>query len=744
MKCALGISEARRRRRERFFIASAAVLICLLSFAEYSLLRGSLRLPQGGNFLIFAIINFNTLLLLLLSFLIVRNLVKLIFEDRQNVLGAKLRTKLVVAFVSLSLVPTVVLFLASWQFLSTSLNYWFDVKMERSLEDAMTVGRAYYEERVSRLQNIGDGIGQILVRRCLTENNSLDRACLEEWSSPAPFSLPSNPSPPNSAAAFNSVEVFLPTHERILFHTTLPLIGHPPHITASVLMKALEGQRNLVYTTPLQPGELIRVLRPLVDGEQHVVAVLALGGLISHEISGLLEGIRTGYEDYRQLRLFQDPIKITLLTTLFLITLLILFAATWFGFRLAKGITEPVRMLAEATHRVASGDLDFTLEAEGRDELSSLVRAFNTMTQDLKDASRQLHRSNVELEQRRRYMEIILQNVAAGVISVDRQGIVTTMNRSAEVILAMAADHAIGQHYTQLLTPEQVGQFESIRQELALSPRGTLQRPIRMVVGDKTLSLLVSFTLLRDQEGRSLGVVVVFDDLTELERIQRLAAWREVARRIAHEVKNPLTPIQLSAERLRKRYLDRFDAEGRAVLDRCTRTIITQVDELKRLVKEFSDFARMPTLNPRPTRLEALAEEVMVLYGEGHPNVRFSLHSSGSPPEIPLDPNQIKRSLINLIDNAVASMPEGGDVKVSVVHNPAAREVHLIVADTGQGVTPEDRSRLFEPYFSTKKSGTGLGLTIVNSIVANHNGRILVEDNQPHGTRFILIFPVGP
>ncbi|MCK4426090.1 MAG: HAMP domain-containing protein, partial [Deltaproteobacteria bacterium] len=428
------------------------------------------------------------------------------------------------------------------------------------------------------------------------------------------------------------------------------------------------------------------------------------------------------------------------------------FVSIWFGLRLAKSITEPVRMLAGATHRIALGDLDFSLEAEGRDELSSLVQAFNVMTQDLKEArrrteetSRQLRKSYGELEQRRRYIEIILQNVTAGVISIDRQGIVTLMNKSAESILDMSSDQVIGKPYLQLLTEDQAKEFEEIRQELSLSPKGTLQRPIHMEIKEKTLSLLASFTILRDQDERSLGVVIVFDDLTELEKIQRLAAWREVARRIAHEVKNPLTPIQLSAQRLRKKYLDsdKLDNEARVVFDKCTNTIISQAKELKHLVDEFSNFARMPAPRLRPTRLDDLADDVLAIYKAGHPKVEFKLDVQEGSPEALLDSDQIKRALINLLDNSVASMPDGGEINVQITYNSARNEICLSVSDTGPGISPEDLPRLFEPYFSKRKGGTGLGLAIVNSIVADHNGRILVEDNIPNGAKFVLIFPIN-
>ncbi len=748
MKSALRTDkESIRRKRERVLMLAAGVLIGLLSLAEYFLISHAAPLPTSSNVLIFAVINLNILLILVLSFLVVRNLVKLVFEDRKNLLGAKLRTKLVIAFVSLSLIPTLVLFFVSFQFLRTSLEYWFDVKVERSLNNALTVGKIYYKDQVGELKRVSQALGRAVSMKCIDESGRISRSCLEDLINPAPL-LPGRQALWDMLP-LSSVEVLGPALENIYVKTWLPMVGSPPMISASAMAQKLTDQDYGVFTSVLENGELLRVVRPLQNTKGQVVAYLCLGRLIPQDMGQLLEEIRSGYEDYRQLKLFQDPIKVTLLITLFLITLLILFVSIWFGFRLARGITEPVQMLADATHRIAQGDLDFSLEVQGRDELSSLVRAFNTMTQDLKeakrraeDASRQLLSSYAELEHRRRYMEILLQNVTTGVISIDRKGAITTVNRSAEEILSIPASKLVGKPYKEILTPAQAEEFEEIRQELLESAKGTLQRPIRLTVGDKTLSLVVNFTVLRDQEDRSLGVVVVFDDLTELERIQRIAAWREVARRIAHEVKNPLTPIKLSAQRLRKKYMDKLDTGGQKVLERCTNTIISQVEELRRLVDEFSRFARMPAPRMMLTDLRELADEVISMYREGNPAIEFSIDAHPDLSRIKVDPDQIKRVLVNLVENAVSAMPDGGRVKILITTNDEADQLVLEVCDTGVGIDASDRSRLFEPYFSKRKGGTGLGLAIVNSIISDHNGTITVEENRPKGTRFVIRLPI--
>ena len=728
-------------------MAVAAVFILVLSWAEYRLVSGGSPFPVSTNVLIFAVINLNTLLILLVGFLVIRNLVKLVFEDKKNVLGAKLRTKLVIAFVFLSILPSGMLLLVSFQFLTTSLSYWFDTKVENSLQGALALGKEYYHDKSRNLQGVGLELARSIERECLQEGRGLDSACIARA-----VGRPSGQEegPGGAGAGVRTIEVMDATGG-LSFSRLDPEIGPEiPKISISALSRGESGSRVNVLTDPVGKRELLRVILPLNGRDGSPAGYLVVGDVISADVTSLLDRIRTGYNEYGKLMLVQQPIKSTLVITLLLTALLILFVSIWFGFRLAKGITEPVQMLAEATHRVAQGDLDFRLEAEGRDELSSLVRAFDTMTQDLKEArkraegaSLRLRQSYVELERRQRYIEIILQNVAAGVISIDRQGIITTMNRSAEAILGRSSKELVGRSYRELLSPRQVEEFEAIREELGLSPSGTVHRSIRFPVGDKTLSLVVSFTVLRDQEGQSLGVVVVFDDLTELEKIQRIAAWREVARRIAHEVKNPLTPIQLSAQRLRKKYLDRFEGKDKEIFDRCTGTIVTQVEELKRLVNEFSSFARMPSPRFQPVDLGALVDEVLPIYQEGRKDITFYKVVGPDVPLAELDPDQVKRVLINLLENAVGSMPEGGKVVVEIGVDPEVDGVFLKVADSGMGIPPEDRPRLFEPYFSKRKGGTGLGLAIVNSIVSDHNGRIRVGDNVPHGAVFEIRFPIS-
>jgi len=446
--------------------------------------------------------------------------------------------------------------------------------------------------------------------------------------------------------------------------------------------------------------------------------------------------------------MLKNPLKTSLLVMLLIVTLLIIFSAIWFGFYIARSLTGPIGKLADATRRVAEGELDFVLEKESDDEMGLLVDSFNQMTSDLLTSKKQLEsvnvalqQSNIELDERRGYIETILQNVPAGVISFDAVGNVTSINKFAEDLLHINKAEYLHQDFRKTLMPNHIIIIENFMRELEESGKPSIQRPLRLSLGKEKFSLLVNITKLYDEEGNSIGTVLVFDNLTQLEKAQRIAAWREVARRIAHEVKNPLTPIQLSAQRLRKKYLYTLESD-KEVFDLCTQTIINQVEELKRLVSEFSSFARMPIVQKSPNDLVEMVREILVFYEESHPYITFRQKAEQEIPRFYFDLKQMKRVLINLLENSISVLPEGGVIEIILSCDKEKQVVLLVVKDDGPGVADEDKLRLFEPYFSTKKSGTGLGLAIANTVVADHGGQIRVTDNMPTGAIFTVELPM--
>ncbi len=726
-----------KKSRERLLIVATGLLLVVFSIIEFKLVSNIRPLPKYANVLVFAIININLLLILVLSFLVIRNLVKLIFEERIHLLGTRLKTKLTIGFIIISLLPTLLLFFISFQFLNTSLAYWFDARIEYSLEQALSVGRSYYHSQIKQLKDVENALASDIKLNCISERGGfIDRQCVENIFSPTIVSP--LPAPAIRYSSINSMELLDYQGNILMKKTWLPLTESLPPVDIKQIKKKLSPEPAVLHFD-VNSGTVIRVVQAILDQNSRPLAYLSAGKFLSEDIVSQLEDIRQGFEGYKRLKVFQDPLKTSLLSTLFLITMLIIFVSIWFAFKLAKGITEPVQMLAEATQKVAQGDLDFRLEPGGKDELSSLVRAFNTMTGDLKEArrraeeaSRQLLRSFTEIERRKAYIEMLLENITAGVISLDREGRITTINRSACEILHKNAGSLIGSTYSELLDPGELREFESIRKDLFAQKHGSVKRPIKINIKGESRSLLVNFSMLRDQENRIYGILIVFDDLTDLERIQRVAAWRDVARRIAHEVKNPLTPIKLSAQRLKRKFSGKLTDRDLEVFERCTRTIISQADELKKLVDEFSRFARMPAPVLRRTSPALVIKEAAAVY-QDMIDIHMEIPENMLP--VKIDAEQIKRVFINMLDNAI-SAGKATELHISAALDREKHETIIRIADNGKGVRQENLSRIFEPYFSKKKGGTGLGLAIVKSIIEAHDAVINAEMNSPSGLIF--------
>ena len=730
----------KKQRLIRYVIIFCVLLIPLLGYVQRGLLSGDFHLPISSTILIFALININGLLLLLMLYLVLRNLVELVFERNQKILGSKLRTRLVISFVSLSLVPTAILFIIALRFVSTSIDYWFNANVEESLQSSLKLAQSILHDTGQQAEYAGRQLASLL------ENGTLDlsnRVALEQFfSKTLKIDLPGAPD-----------SVLLLNNERsemlsIKGPRLLP-IGLPV-IPSEALRLAADKNRVEVVTQRITIGELIQAIVPVqVNLSPPQTWFLVTTLLIPSAKLEILHSVSEGITGYKHLSMLKAPIKVSLIIMLLITTLLVLFGAIWFGFYIARSLTGPINKLAEATRRVAEGDLDFILEKETDDEMGLLVDSFNTMTSDILASNRQLTKAHLALqesnevsEQRRHYLETILENVAAGVIALDENNQITTINRFAEDLLAIEPAVFLGKDFHKALPKQHVQIVESFLKELLSTGKPSIERHLRVTIRrGETLSLQVNITQMVDDRQNPIGFVIVFDNLTHLEKAQRLAAWQEVARRIAHEIKNPLTPIQLSAQRLRKRYLDKI-TDDQNIFDQCTATIINQVDEIKNLVSEFSDFARMPKLHKERNNLGRLVEEIVFLYREAHKHLTLTSLADPTVPEFLFDAVQIKRVLINLLDNAVSVLSDGGSIDIHLGFGKDPHRIRLSVADNGPGITEEVKMRIFEPYFSTRKSGTGLGLAIAHTIVTEHNGVIRAQDNHPNGTVFAVELPL--
>ena len=541
------IKELARRRRERVIILVTLLVVAVITYLESQVVDLGAELPMGSAILVFALININTLLLLLLIFLVFRNLVKLLVERRRGIMGSRLRTSMVLAFVTLSLAPTILMFFAAYQFIGTSMEFWFSASVERSLFDAKEISDAYNRQQSETAAHFAALISEDLAVKggaLLKPQKSLVDLIEARR---AEFDLA-------------AVRVFGADLGELGYTTQSGThISHLQNFPSELISRVLVTGKPLTHLQQSATGDYTAAVHPIsikTKQEKEILGAVAAFRLLPPEALKKVADIQAGLEDYRQLKTVKRPIKTNQYITLTLVTLLIVFAATWFGFHLAKTITVPLIDLAEGTNRIAHGDYDFFIDREGPDEMGTLVNAFNRMTADLKtskarldEAQREMGRTNRELEQRRRYMEIVLRNVAAGVIAVNETGQVNTFNPSAERLLRIRAGSVLGRHWREILAGENLQMVESLLSGLPPDGRGTVDRQVQLNLAGESLTLMIHLSQLRDERGRDLGLVVVFEDLTELERAQRMAAWREVARRIAHEVKNPLTPIKLSAQR---------------------------------------------------------------------------------------------------------------------------------------------------------------------------------------------------
>jgi two-component system nitrogen regulation sensor histidine kinase NtrY len=728
--------EHERRKRNLLIISGALVLLVVATVAEVGI--RSPRIPSASNLIVFALFNLNLILFLLLLVLLFRNLVKLSFERRQKVLGSKFKAKLVLAFLSLALTPAILIFIIASNFINTSIEGWFKPQVERPLDQAVEVAQAYYQTlEVGALRN-GQALARAIGRDRLPGGEQEEELAAYLAEQRAELGLA-------------TISVF-DSGGRELAHATDPALAPPRarQMSPEQVKRGLGGQ-EVTTVRELDDGDLIQAVVPIwsdAADERQVQGALAVGIHLPQRVEERLRGISQAFQEYKQLKLLKNPIKGIYILLFLLMTLIIVFSVTWFGLYMARGITVPIQLLAEGTREVAAGNLKYRVNVRANDEIGILVDSFNRMTGDLGQSKEKLEAAYLdlqakhgELEERRRYTETILQAVATGVVSLDPAGRLTTVNGAAARMLGLPAEGAVGRPYREIFQGPGFTEVIGLIQRMDHLREGTQEREIRFRRGGHAVTLLGSATALLGPRGEYAGTVLVFDDLTELLKAQRLAAWREVAQRIAHEIKNPLTPIQLSAQRLRRRLRDKV-ADERKLLDECTDTIIQEVDGLRQLVDEFSRFARMPALNPRPTDLHRLLDGVVTLHRESHPALTLNAVFAPDLPLVEVDPDQIKRAVLNLVDNAVEAVSGAGEVVVQTRWFPEAGRVQILVSDNGVGIPPEDKEKLFLPYFSTKAAGTGLGLSIVHQIVTDHRGAIRVEDALPKGSRLIIELPV--
>jgi two-component system nitrogen regulation sensor histidine kinase NtrY len=720
----------------RLVLSVAAGALLLLVGLEVLLRRSRDFSPDFlASVLLYGLTVLNLTVLLVLVFVLGRNLVRVLLERRRGVLGARLRMQLLLVFLLMAVAPSVLLILVGSDLIQQTVDRWFNVDVERILSSSQALGTAVRESVAERSRIHARVLTAEVERRGLLEPSREGRLrrTVEARARELHIDL---------------VNVFGPEGERLaVMDPHLPPAASFDSASGEALAEAALAGREAEATVPFAAGELVRVAVPARGPDRAVKGVVMVGSFIPGQVAGEAREVQERYTKFRKAQSFSGPIKAVYLSLYLFPALLVLFGAVWFSLYLARRITTPLRLVAEGAERIAAGERRVKVDfPAGTDEFAALIASFNRMSERLARSEEEvefsragLTRKNQELEERRRLTETVLETVGTGVLVVDHEGTVTVINAAAAQLLEIDPT-ALGRRLEDVLQGPGREEVLGLAQRLLSGRVARQEREVILPSRDRDRHLAVTVVPLPGPLGSPPGVVLVLDDLTPLMRAQKVAAWGEVARKLAHEIKNPLTPIQLSAQRVRKAYL-KSDPAFEKVLTECTRAIVDEVEALKNLVDEFAQFARLPAANLTPASLHDVIDQALSLYDGLFTGMQIDRHLAPDLPTLRLDSDQMKRVLINLVDNAIEATDKKGRVVIATEFDRAQGRARLSVADDGPGIALLDRDRLFVPHFSTKRRGSGLGLAIVSRIVQEHHGAIRVEDNQPRGARFVVELP---
>jgi two-component system nitrogen regulation sensor histidine kinase NtrY len=719
------------RDNARFAFFTALAVVGVLLAVELLLRRSRDFSPDFlASALLYGLTVVNFSLLLVLVFVLGRNLVRTVMERRRGVLGARFRLRLMLVFLLMAVAPSSLVLVVGSDLIQQTVDRWFNVDVERILSSSQALAAQLRRERIEQCRLEGRALAREIERRRLLE-------------------------PAGQAGLRRTVE--LRARERSLHLVSVwgggrelvavvdprvPTAAYDPAASAG-LVRAARAGREPESSLALGSGELLLVAVPVGGGGDGAVLVASL---LEARTAVELREVEERYAKYRNAESVKEPIKALYLSIFLFPALAILFGAVWLSLYLARRITAPLRLVAEGAERIATGERGVRVDfPAGNDEFAALIGSFNRMSERLARSEEEvehgragLQRKNQELEDRRRLTETVLETVGTGILVVDAEGTLSASNAAAQRLLGLPASPA-GRGLDALLEGPGKDEIRGLVRRLLSGRSARQEREVAVVEQGRERQLAVVIVPLPAAPGAPAGALVVVDDLTPLMRAQKVAAWGEVARKLAHEIKNPLTPIQLSAQRIRKAYLKQAPDLERIVTE-CTAAIVQEVEALKNLVDEFAQFARLPAVNPVPASLHEVIDEALSLY-DGFAGVRLERRLGADVPELRLDPAQMKRVLINLVDNAIEATSKRGTVTITTEFDRAGGRVRLGIADDGPGIPAEDRDKLFVPNFSTKRRGSGLGLAIVHRIVQEHQGQIRVEDNLPHGARFVVELP---
>ncbi len=727
---------ARRTRDARWVAAFLGVLLVVLIVLYYLVQRGR-DLPQAlvtNRVLLFALRNLNAILILVIFFVLGRNLFKLWIERRSRVIGARFKTKLVATYIGLSLVPVLVLFFYATELLQGAIDRWFSASLSSVLEQGNAVAQALegtIEQRNQR--DAGRFVGELRgIDLEDAEARAGIRQRLDRW---------------RRESGAHYIGVF---DEDVFVNAVLdPSAGLAdlPEIGRGLPREAAQkGRAVRALEPPGTRGRLILGAAGSSPPPGRRATVVVVGTLLDPVLAGRSTQLVEAFQTYRQVEVQKGEFRASYILMFVLVTLLILLASSWMGLFLARRLMAPLQALGEAFQRVSHGELEHRIEVPADDEMAVVIDSFHRMTDELARSRAEIERSNVELvaansalDDERARVATTLENLPTGVLALDAAGRVTTANGAALQMLKVRAGELDGKPLAESFAGDSRAPLAELVARAAAGRAASATRQLAFAVGETWRTFEVRLTRLPAAAGSADGGwVLALEDLTELIRAQKLATWTEAARRVAHEIKNPLTPIRLAAERLRAHAAQGDEKLGELV-DRSAEIIVREVDGMQELVDEFARYARMPGPRFAATRFEPLLGEVLDLYRDLKSGVAVDGGVAPEVGEVWVDAEQMRRVLINLLDNALEAVSPPGEVDVRIARRDG--QVEIAVADTGRGIAAEDRDKLFLPFFSRKGRGSGMGLAIVQRIVADHDGEIAVVDNLPRGTVFRVSLP---
>lgn len=682
----------------RLLIIAFALLLLVAALITVELYF--IRLPAvdaATKILLISLLTINILGLLTLMFFVGKSIFRLYMERHHKVPGYRFRTKLVTIFVVLTLIPSAFLFVAASGLATNYISRIFSEQMKEPFTKSIELARAFYDLQRERV-----------IAAARAEARSQKPALSKGEGS--------------DVRSWNNLVI----HR----YATLPKDA------TDVIKDAFHGREGTEVISG-QNGDVIRAVVPdYSDAKTKGIVVVEL--TLPKTISDKAEKLKELYEEHLKLESFQEPLKINYMLILGFLTLMIVFSGIWVSLKVSQGIVVPIQSLAIATEKVATGDLNVQVDAKSKDEVGLLIDSFNQMVRQLKEGKESIENAYAELDRRRLYLEKILESINSGVIFLDNNGKIVTVNTAAYSILNISQNKLLGRGYMDFVEALKSDELINFVKDMEGKEIRNFKKEIGINIGGKNVILNIYITGIRESDtSKSLGMLVVFDDLTELIKAQKTATWQEVARRLAHEIKNPLTPIKLSTERLIKKWQQK-DKDFDAVFEKSTKTIISEVESLENLVDVFSRYGRMPEINRVSANITEVIDSVAGLY-TGYKDLQIRIAVDENVPLVNIDKEQFKRVFINIIDNAIRAMHSKGMVDISVKTKDDV--VTIDIADTGTGIPDSEKGRLFLPYFSRRKDGTGLGLAIADKIVRDHGGRIVVRDNNPKGSIFTVEIP---